>query len=111
MPVQTTGPAERPEPGVVAAAAAFAIVVGLIVWYPVNGVACMGDTVAPTGTPQADYCNAHLHYVALFLPGLVVIAAGGLARNYDSIRTFVGGCVLGFALAISPVVMSALLAG
>jgi hypothetical protein len=46
VPVQTTGPAERAESGVVAAAAVFAIVVGLIVWYPVNGVACMDDTVA-----------------------------------------------------------------
>jgi hypothetical protein len=109
--VQGSGPVESPETGVVAAVAGFAILVGLFVWYPVNGVACMGDTVAPTGTPQADYCNAHLHYVALLLPGLVVTAAGSLARHYRSTRLFVGGCIVGFALAISPAVLSAVLAG
>jgi hypothetical protein len=82
-----------------------------VVWYPVNGAICLGDTRPTTGTPQSAYCNAHLHYLALLLPGLVVIAAATFARQRGSVMVFAAGCAVALALAISPGVMSAVLSG
>lgn len=82
-----------------------AALLGAAAWQVVQMTECEGDGASSDRSARLDaYCDLKLHFLALLLPGVMVIAGTAVARRRGDVRAFQGAVALATLTALSPIV-------
>jgi hypothetical protein len=97
-------------PGIELLVAAGLLLLGAATWQVVQMTECEGEGAARDRTAALDgYCDLKLHFLALLMPGAVVVAGAIVARRRPGSRVFQAAVALAAALALSPIAAAVVL--